>query len=425
MVKELVVYVSGVQAGHLTQSDQGNLTFSYEGAYQARTDATPVSLSLPLSAQTHKKKQVLPFLRGLLPDSERALRALGQRYGVSSSNPFALMEHVGAEVAGALQIMPVGVVPRPPSSHHNAVQHLSTGEVGAMLANVMAEYRSGVATSPGRGKFSLAGAQPKIALVQSDKGFALPPDGAPTTHILKPATGEFAHFALLEHVTMSAARNLGYDVADSSLWTIDGLDVFITARYDRVLKKGLWRRIHQEDLCQALAVSPDKKYQHRDGGPGIASIAQLLSSLSHEADRVAVSRAFYEAFVFTIVAGCTDGHSKNYSLILEGDRVRMAPLYDLASYAGYWDRRSPIMSAMSVFGEYSLNKIDADMLASAGKLFGLGREGSEIVERVTQGMLTAFETAAGSIPALTVESESFVEKLLGGLRALPLTPMGA
>jgi serine/threonine-protein kinase HipA len=423
MVKELVVYLGGVPAGILIQSDRGNLSFSYDNDYRASLGATPVSLALPLSAQTHNKKQVLPFLSGLLPDSERALDSLAQRYRVSPANPFAVLENVGGDVAGALQVLPVGMDPPKPGAEKGTPQPLDSSEVGLMLRNVMAEYHSGVVTSAPRGHFSLAGAQPKIALVRVADAWALPVDGTPTTHILKPATGEFAHFDLLEHVTMSAARALGYQVADSERATIDGLDVFITTRYDRETVDGVTRRIHQEDMCQALAVSPQKKYQHRDGGPGIAAIAQLLSSLSHEVDRVEASRAFYEAFVFTIVTGCTDAHAKNYSLILEGDRVRLAPLYDLASYAGYWDRRSPVMSAMSVSGEYSLNKISAEMLASAGKQCGVGTEAAEIIQRVTSGVIEAFESATAGL-ALTAESEAFIGRLMLGLRALPLTATG-
>jgi len=91
-------------------------------------------------------------------------------------------------------------------------------------------------------------------------------------------------------MTMSAARALGCNVAKSELQNIDGLDVFVTERYDRKLENGQWTRLHQEDLCQALSVAPDKKYQRQDGGPGLAAIAGLIRSLPLESDRQAVGR---------------------------------------------------------------------------------------------------------------------------------------
>ncbi|WP_309075707.1 HipA N-terminal domain-containing protein [Paenarthrobacter sp.] len=42
----------------------GNLTFRYDPEYQAIPDATPLSLSMPLAAASHKKRAVLPFLQG-------------------------------------------------------------------------------------------------------------------------------------------------------------------------------------------------------------------------------------------------------------------------------------------------------------------------------------------------------------------------
>nr|WP_274636878.1 HipA domain-containing protein [Microbacterium bovistercoris] len=53
--------------------------------------------------------------------------------------------------------------------------------------------------------------------------------------------------------------------------------VFVSTRYDRRLEDGRWHRLHQEDLCQALSVPPDTKYQF-EGGPGIAAIARLINS---------------------------------------------------------------------------------------------------------------------------------------------------
>lgn len=418
---ELVAYLDGRLCGRIEQSASGNITFRYDRAYREADDPTPMSLSMPLAASIHKKRAILPFLQGLLPDSDEALRAMARRFAVSSSSPFALLEHVGSEVAGAVQIVKAGE--QAPDEIHTRTQvhPVSSGEVGTMLEHVVSEYAEGTPYSDTVGRFSLAGAQPKIALHRLlDGGWGVPEDATPTTHILKPAAGPIRRIDVVEQLTMHAADYLGHDVAKSELLTIDGWDVFVTERYDRALVDGRWRRLHQEDFCQALSVSPNKKYQHRDGGPGLADIARLIRSLPFETDRREVGERFYRAFIFNVVAGCTDAHAKNYSMLLDGASVRLAPLYDLATYAPYWDGIARLDSAMNVSGEYSLNRIGVDMLVSAGRQFGVTSDAAGIVDETRRGIREAFESARASLNDRSAGVLKVADELLSGLLRLPL-----
>lgn len=420
MVKQLVVYLDGILCGHIEQSSSGNLSFRYDEDYRSDSNATPLSLSMPLVATKYKRREILPFLEGLLPDSETALKAMANRYGVSPKSPFALLQFMGADVAGALQILPPGQVSTDGQRSRSRLREVDSAEVGHMLRRVMEEYESGADYSGSLGHFSLAGAQPKIALCKKGLNWAVPEDATPTTYILKPVTGAIRRIDVVEQLTMRAAASLGNTVARSELMSIDGIDVFVTERYDRKHKGGVVHRIHQEDLCQALSVTPEKKYQRRDGGPGVAAIAKLISSLRQDSDRVQVGRAFYQAFVFNTIAGCTDAHAKNYSVILNGQSVQMAPLYDLISYAAYWDGRAPLQSSMSVAGEYSLNNISAEMLVSVGKQFGLTEEAGEIVNRVRHGLRFAFELARDELVGTTPEARPIADELALNIARLPL-----
>src|SRR3546814_6493642 len=59
------------------------------------------------------------------------------------------------------------------------------------------------------GKFSLAGAQAKIALHRTDSGWTDPHGAIPSTHIIKPAIPGMEDQDLVEHVTMRTAATLG------------------------------------------------------------------------------------------------------------------------------------------------------------------------------------------------------------------------
>ena len=420
--RALDVFMDGTACGRVEQSPSGNLTFRYKPEYQAIPDATPLSLSMPLAAASHKKRAVLPFLQGLLPDSDGALRTIARRFGVSSSNPFAILEHIGADVAGALQFMRPGTESPDGGLARNSVTPVSESDVATMLDHVVAEYEDGTPYDDAAGRFSLAGAQPKIALHQlSDGAWGVPADATPTTHILKPTAGNFSRLDVVEQLTMRAAALLGLEVAASELVRIGSWDVFVTRRYDRQLTNGVWRRIHQEDLCQSLSVSPAKKYQHRDGGPEAGDMASLARSFPLERDRRKAGEALYRAFVFNAVAGCTDAHAKNYSILLQGSEVQIAPLYDLATYAPYWDGESTIDLAMSVKGEYRLQKISRQMLVSTATQFGVSPDvAEEIVGNYCGQLAEAFDAAKDELKNHMGRLPKVADDAVANVRKLPL-----
>jgi serine/threonine-protein kinase HipA len=99
--RHLSVLMDGVQIGDLVQEASGQLVFTYNEAWRASRRTTPLSLSLPLARAEHRHRAVDPYLRSLLPVNQDVLDRWGRRYGVSPNNPFALLRHVGEDVAGA------------------------------------------------------------------------------------------------------------------------------------------------------------------------------------------------------------------------------------------------------------------------------------------------------------------------------------
>lgn len=64
---------------------------------------------------------------------------------------------------------------------------------------------------------------------------------------------------------------------------------------------------------------------------------------------------FVDALAFNWIIGGTNAHAKNYSVLLSGSQVRLAPLYDIASALAYDDMHEPrLRMAMKVGGEYGI-----------------------------------------------------------------------
>ncbi|AZZ57082.1 hypothetical protein C5E08_15035 [Rathayibacter iranicus] len=263
---ELALFLDGEPAGLLRQGVTGNVTFEYDGEYSASAAATPLSLSMPLERRAHPSRAVLPFLEGLLPDSADRRNALAREHGVSARNPFALLSHIGRDAAGAVQILPAGESSPDAARRQGDVELLDDDRFADVVADVIANRDVWGRRELGV-RWSLPGAQPKIALFRSrDQLWGVPNDSTPTTHIIKPAVPPYPDHHLNEFMTMAAARHLGLDVAnDTMIVTTRGDAAFVSERYDRVTIGARWVRLHQEDLCRSMAVLPQKKYQV-DGG---------------------------------------------------------------------------------------------------------------------------------------------------------------
>ena len=354
MAKELRVLVAEEELGSLFL-ERGRIRFVYEEAWRGGGSAFPLSLSMPLAAAEHSGDAVENYLWNLLPDREETLMALARQYSVSSRNPFALVGAHGQDLPGAVQILPPELVAT--SIAREGVKWVSEKR--------LAEFLGLLIQNPGLNRinedanhFSLAGAQPKKAVLWMGGRWYEHKGRTPTTHIIKPPIRDLDFSVENEHFCLRLAAAIGLPTAKSEVVKIDGVPNIVVERYDRVRFNGAKRmplneaggviyRIHQEDLCQSLGVSPKEKYQ-KDGGPTMADIMRVLDGSSNaQADR----ERFMRACAFNFVVLGIDAHAKNFSILIDHTGYRLAPLYEIISAAAYDTYRYDRM-AMKVGGEY-------------------------------------------------------------------------
>jgi len=400
MTDHLNVYLDGVLAGRLTQASGGALSFSYDAAYVTRRVPTPLSLSMPLSGSRHNNRVVAAWLEGLLPDNLGVREEWGRRFEVSPRNPFALLRHVGRDAAGAVQVLPGDVDPPDAAQRTGNVRRLSQGEVNDLLVGLTVRD-AGWEVGAGAGRWSLAGAQNKVALHRLDDGdWGVPEDSTPTTHILKPTRAQtrFADLHVNEFVCLRAAGHLGLRTAHVELVDFGGAKTLVSTRYDRGRgPDGVWLRLHQEDLLQAMNCPPSKKYQS-DGGPSVKNVAALFATLALP-DRELVRSSFFDALAFNVLVGGTDAHAKNYSLLLRGSRVALAPLYDVASYAPYLSKGEAARSSMKIGSGWQVRDLTVQDWADVGAPLGLDPDDAmSRVERLRMGLPGAVAAAADEAP---------------------------
>lgn len=355
MTRELVALLGGQVVGRVRRDARGRLRLVYDASWREARDAYPLSLSMPLAAEEYGPAAVEAFLWGLLPDSEIVLQRWGRRFQVSPRSAFALISHVGKDCAGAVQFVRPERVEAVQSGSEDKTEWLDERDVAERL-RLLREDHAAWRLQRDTGQFSLAGAQPKTALLFDNGRWGIPSGRTPTTHILKPPTSHFGGHAENEHVCLALARAVGLPAAASRVMRFEDEIAIAVERYDRQRSGNEILRVHQEDACQALAVMPTRKYQN-EGGPDVSDLVELLRSQSSA--RQEDVKSFVDAVGFNWLIAGTDAHAKNYSLLISGGpRVRLAPLYDLASILPYDDadlRKGKL--AMKIGGEYRLRQV--------------------------------------------------------------------
>jgi serine/threonine-protein kinase HipA len=324
MTAQLAVLLSGRRIGTLTQTHQ--VEFRYGDDYLSQNPSTPLSLAMPPRPEPYRRDRTLPWLDGLLPDRFEVRQRWAQQFRVSARNPVALLIHMGRDCPGAVQLCLEPDVEEVGTDRGELVP-LSEDQLGRRIRALRTD---GDAWTVAGERWSLGGAQSKIAVVERDGQWYEAHGSVPTTHIIKPGVAGFAAQGLVEHVCMSAVRSLGVPTAPTRYLEFDGQGAVIITRYDRVDRHSKIIRVHQEDLCQALSVPAPKKYES-DGGPSAADISDLLRGRADSDSH----RRFVEAVALNYLLGASDGHAKNYAVLLSGSQARLAPLYDLASSLPY------------------------------------------------------------------------------------------
>ncbi len=352
MTDTLAVLIGDQYAGALQRARGGQLTLTYTEDYRRRDGATPLSLSMPLQIPTHRGAALTAWLAGLLPDNDAVLRRWAREFHANAKSPFSLLgTRIGEDCAGAVRFV-VPVALERALKRSGSVVWLTEEQVAERLRELHEDNTAWLGRTF-TGQFSLAGAQAKTALLYEDGRWGVPSGAAATTHILKPAVAGLDDHDLNEHLSLRAARACGLTVVNTQLVMFGEQSAVLVRRYDRRITDGQVGRVHQEDLCQALAVAPARKYQS-EGGPSARQIAMLLTRAMPPRVGKAAVWQFARALAFNWLIAGTDAHAKNYSLLLAGRQVRLAPLYDIASALPYGAHERELRLAMRIGGSYRL-----------------------------------------------------------------------
>jgi len=366
----LHVYWEREETGVLEQVAERSREYTFRYTNASR----PISLSLPLRAESFSASESRPFFEALLPEGTVRERIASQ-LKLASSDSFGLLAALGRDCAGALQVLEAARLSEAPS-----VEWLDEHELDALIAD-LPRHPLGVQSGDQRLRLSLAGVQNKAVLVRDADGrFGKPLDGMPSSHILKPELprNDYPGLARNEYFCMRLAARCDLSAARVELARYAERACLVIERFDRDRASWPPRRLHQEDLCQALGITPEFKYQRAGWQlPSYRALAQLLDMHSRAPGVDRLSAAL--AAVFHFLVGNADAHAKNVSLMHVDGAVRLAPLYDVVSTAAYPDLSDEL--AISIGDELDPAAITAIHWSDLADDFGLNARQFEQARR--------------------------------------------
>lgn len=384
----VLVKLWGQKVGYLHWDQKlGAAVFEYDPAFTAGSiDVAPLTMpihserslrGLPWVGERERLYQGLPpMLADSLPDKwgDSVFRAWlnKQRISISKITPVDRLLYIGNRGMGALEYEPARPIGKADFPVDVGELYLFAQSVLSLRQEVSIERDENLlwqdlvkigTSAGGKRPKALVAINPssgEIRSGQTDVGEGF------EHYILKFDEATEYPSAKIEFVYYKMAQAAGIDMMPSDILVRNGIDHFITRRFDRLHNQ----KIHTQTLA-AMAPSADS-YE---------SVFRLLRQLNLPHRE---SEQLYRQMVFNVLGRNVDDHNKNFSFCMSPDGAwHLSPAYDLTfsvdlSAPDYVNRQS-----LSVGGKTS--QISVQELEEIGKQQDVTGAG-EIIEQVMEAL---------------------------------------
>lgn len=289
------------------------------------------------------------WFANLLPEGHNRER-LARVRGCSVEDDFELLAAAGRDLAGAVEVEPLAPDETVPPSI--VAWHAATG-IDVTAPELVAE--------PVEDAASLSGIATKFSAIHDGRRYVVKRRNKAGEYIVKlPSTrhpdlvdNELTGYRLAGILDLDCAEVIRVSRAEVELpEQVDFPNVLVVKRFDRAPG----RRVHMEDMAQAMGYPPRRKY-----GEGLGldfpRMLRLLDRLS--ADPATDVREAVRRLVAFVLMGNADAHLKNWALLYpDGTAPKLSPLYDPVCVTAWFDELEP--------HEYALNRNVDRVLSELG-----------------------------------------------------------
>jgi serine/threonine-protein kinase HipA len=400
----LDVYLHGERIGTLARVGAG---LDYEFAYSANAlerygaGEAVLSTSLPAREEPFSPGASRAYVEGLLPAGMRRLR-LARELGVDPADGYALIAALGADCAGGASFLRPGEPPPCPSP--DSPVWVREDELEQLVA--APPPRLFDPARPQRMRAVLPGVRHKIGLARPRPGaWAWPTADLPSTHIVKPETGEHDEMVPNEMFCTAVLAEAGLLVPPTAIETVGGRRCLVTERFDRTSDRPQATRLHQESFCQALGFEPDDDPDGEDAaGPGFGEACGLLRAVG-QAEKVTDLLAMA---LCNYILGNGDCHGENFAVMVLPEGSLLAPFHDVLSSAVYDD---PAHVGLTITDDYS----EAAYLLELAEVCEQAAIDFELCRRIAAEISSRMSTALEAV-ARRARREGWYAPVVDGIR---------
>lgn len=383
MADTLEVTLDGRVVGDLTRTRTG-ARFQYRPEIADHDPGVPLlSASLPVVPGPFSPEATASWFTGLLPEDRQRDEVL-RRFALASGTYFDLLREIGWECAGAVTIgAPAGA---------GAYRPVTDAEIAQRLRALPAHPFDDESAL----RVSLGGYQAKLLLTTTEQGWALPLDGAISTHILKPQpTDRYPAMVAAEAWAMAVAEQVTSTARTWLLPDPDAPTTIVVERFDRMTGPLGLVRIHQEDGAQATGIPPERKYASSGSAsrtdPTLGGIADVLARYSPQPERDL--ERLLQQVTTNIALGNTDAHAKNYGLLHPSPGVIvLSPAYDVVPAT--FVNPGQLEMGLRIDGVLRIDRVTRSRIVAEGSSWGIPHELSTSIVDSTLSALPGAVVAA-------------------------------
>jgi serine/threonine-protein kinase HipA len=290
------------------------------------------------------------WFANLLPEGHNRER-LARLRGCSVDDEFELLAAAGHDLAGAVEVEPVPTAEKIPVAILS--WHAATG-IDVTEPEVVA--------APVEDAASLSGVITKFSAIKDGRRYVVKRQGKPGSYILKlPSTrhpdlveNELTGYRLAGILDLDCAEVARISRSEADLPEIvEFPHILCVKRFDRGPDG---RRIHMEEMAQAMGYPPQRKYG-RGLSTDMPNMLRLLDRLS--ADPAKDVREVVRRLVAFVLMGNADAHLKNWALVYaNGTTPALSPLYDPVCVTAWFDELAPHEYALNRNVDRALSELD-------------------------------------------------------------------
>lgn len=401
------LYYERHEIGNITIDERTKSpAFRYNQAWLSADGSFPISTTMPLSEEDYPWSALAPWLINLLPEDHEALKMMARNVDVPSTDVLALLEKVGRDTSGAVSFAERGTTS----------DDVIRVENEADLERIINELPSKPFLAGEQGiSMSLAGVQTKLAVrVLPDSTIGIPVNGSASSHILKPDAARLYGGVHNEALCLTLAKLCKLNAPRVTTGVAGSRTYLLVERYDRVLDEDRLRRIHQEDFCQALGLLPSSKYQHNSVKGKKIKFGDLVDRL-REVSGVGEVERLWNMLVFNVLCCNTDAHAKNYSILIYGDSIELAPIYDVMC-AERWAGITPYL-AFDVGSQRKWRDIEGRHWKRMAMSCGLSAQfGIQSVLRLADTVMDNLEEACAAVKDMPAGAHPMLDEFVEAIR---------